>query len=229
MKTILITTLLFLIQLTTFSQRKDESWNHNTQYGKLKLNYYVIKKSQDIIPTKLTFTPKPDDNSLDYTFSLFQRIQDKSLDSIILSYPNLIKHFPRGSKPDSQDLYTSIKKLEKVLVDTHSQDLENSIFLINPNIHTTPKPKTLMRGETYPYHQAIIEKAKYDADNLYYLHFPEKIKPSNFNKNIPGVESIWQQSPEPFSENKHQYSIIVEIGLAFNQLEVLKKIIDSKR
>lgn len=109
-------------------------------------------------------------------------------------------------------------------------DLENSVWQFNDDhtVNVISTEKLLMKGQTVRYHNAVIQKSKYDADNLYFIHFKVKIKPQNFNNDIDGVESIWQQSKEPLSENKHQYTIIVEVGLAFNQLEVLKKVIDSK-
>lgn len=67
--------------------------------------------------------------------------------------------------------------------------------------------------------QAKIVKCTLCDDESFTVHYPRTVKDSSFDKTIPGVLLISQND---------RYSIVVRVGMAFDQLKVLKAVVKSE-
>lgn len=91
----------------------------------------------------------------------------------------------------------------------------SAVLLTNCTTQTFIKPGTLVEAGT-----AKIEKCSLCDGQAFYIHFPKEVSFKDFDTTIPGVQAIAQND---------KYSIIVRVGLAFDQIEVLKKVAKSGR
>lgn len=65
---------------------------------------------------------------------------------------------------------------------------------------------------------AVIEKCANCDIHAFFIHFPKEVSAADFDAALPGVESITQND---------KYSIIVRVGVAFNQVKVLRSVAKS--
>ena len=88
-----------------------------------------------------------------------------------------------------------------------------AIFLASCARQTFIKPGTLISAGN-----AKIEKCAICDGQAFFIHFPKEVDFRDFDATIPGVQAVSQN-------DKH--SIIVRVGMAFDQIEVCKKVAKS--
>jgi len=88
-----------------------------------------------------------------------------------------------------------------------------AIFLASCARQTFIQPDTIISAGN-----AKIEKCVVCDGQGFYIHFPKEVSFLDFDATIPGVNLLVQND---------KYSIFVRVGMAFNQIEVLKKVAKS--
>lgn len=73
-------------------------------------------------------------------------------------------------------------------------------------------------GELISVGTTKIEKVPHGDGQVFFLHFNKEVDYRDFDATIPGVTVIQQND---------KYSLLVRVGFAFDQVEVLKQVIKS--